>query len=236
VVNEVEIPKHVAVIMDGNGRWATKRALERTAGHEAGEKVLMKWVREGLKLGIEEMSFYTFSTENWRRSASEVSFLMSLSKNIMRMRGPEFLELGVRVKWIGRKTRLWQSVLSELEKIQDLTKHCNKMTVNFCINYGGRFEILDAATKLVEDTRSGRFRSGKVTQKQFEKYLYSSSMQDVDLLIRTSGEQRLSNFLLWQVAYAEMIFLPDAWPDTDGETLRDCVDEYCGRTRRFGTA
>ncbi len=233
-MRELEIPKHVAVIMDGNGRWAVRCGLERTAGHKAGEKVLMKWVRAGVHLGISEMSFYTFSTENWTRSPSEVRFLMNISKQIMRARAPEFLELGVRVKWVGRKTRLWKSVLSELEKIQNLTKNCTKMTVNFCINYGGRAEILDAVTKLVEDARAGRFSGSKVTQKQFEKCMYSSSMRPVDLLIRTSGEQRISNFLLWQIAYAEMIFLDDAWPDTDEQTLQRCVNDYNLRTRRFG--
>ncbi|MDR1448346.1 MAG: di-trans,poly-cis-decaprenylcistransferase [Candidatus Ancillula sp.] len=233
-MNELEMPKHVAVVMDGNGRWAIKRGLERTAGHEAGEKALMKWVHEGVKLGIEEMSFYTFSTENWTRSPSEVRFLMDISKKIMRMIGPEFLELGVRVKWVGRRTRLWKSVLSELEKIQNLTKNCDKMTVNFCINYGGRSEILDAITSLLKEVQNGEFSNTKITQKQFKKYMYNSSMRDVDLMIRTSGEQRISNFLLWQLAYAEMIFLDDAWPDTDGQTLQQCIAEYNRRTRRFG--
>jgi undecaprenyl diphosphate synthase len=227
------IPKHIAVIMDGNGRWAQKRGLPRTEGHKEGEKTLMKWVRKGVEMGAQEMSFYTFSTENWSRAASEVRFLMNISKQIMRLRGPEFLELGVRVNWVGRRTKLWKSVLKELENIQNLTKNCNKMVVNFCINYGGQQEILDAVNQIIE-TRNNEQSKRQITTKQFEKYLYNGKMKPVDLLIRTSGEQRLSNFLLWQIAYAEMVFLPDFWPDTDGETLQKCVEEYQRRNRRFG--
>jgi undecaprenyl diphosphate synthase len=232
-----KVPKHVAIIMDGNGRWAKERGLERTEGHKAGEEALMRWVRAGRKFGVKEMSFYTFSTENWNRSPAEVRFLMTLSKEIMRKRGPEFLELGCKVQWIGRKNRLWKSVLKELENITELTKTQQNMTVNFCINYGGRAEILDAVqswtSEQLEKTQAGKPLQ-KATEKQFEKHLYAPQMNDIDLMIRTSGEVRISNFLLWQLAYSEMVFIDDAWPDVDEDTFYRCLLEYQNRDRRFG--
>ncbi|MDR0950796.1 MAG: di-trans,poly-cis-decaprenylcistransferase [Candidatus Ancillula sp.] len=230
-----KIPSHVAVIMDGNGRWAKARGLERTEGHKAGEEALMRWVRAGRKLGIKEMSFYTFSTENWNRSPAEVRFLMNLSKEIMRKRAPEFIELGCQVKWIGRKTRLWKSVLKELDIIQTKTKNCKNMKINFCINYGGRAEIVDAVENIIDQVKAGKLK-GKVTEKSFSHHLYDSNMRDVDLMIRTSGEIRLSNFLLWELAYSEMVFIEDAWPDVNEDTLVKCLLEYQSRDRRFGKA
>jgi undecaprenyl diphosphate synthase len=208
--------------------------LDRTEGHKAGEEALMRWVRAGRELGVKEMSFYTFSTENWNRSPAEVNFLMNLSKKIMRMRGPEFLELGVKVKWVGRETRLWKSVLKELGVIQNLTKNCKDMTVNFCINYGGRAELLDAVAGVIADTKDGKLKKDTLTERQFEKYLYSPQMRDVDLLIRTSGEVRTSNFLPWQLVYAEMLFINTPWPDVDAAALVECIQQYTSRDRRFG--
>jgi undecaprenyl diphosphate synthase len=227
-VNNLKIPEHVAVIMDGNGRWAKERNLPRTSGHEAGEEALMRWVRKGRELGIKEMSFYTFSTENWSRSTSEVNFLMKLSKQIMRNRASEFIELGCKVNWVGRRTRLWSSVLKELEIITHKTRNCRDMTVNFCINYGGRAEIVDAVNSLIESNPK------RVTERSFAKHLYSPDMREVDLLIRTSGEVRISNFLIWQLAYAEMVFIDNYWPDVTGDTLVQCLSEYTKRDRRFG--
>ncbi|GHT82337.1 isoprenyl transferase 1 [Actinomycetota bacterium] len=232
--DKLKIPEHIAVIMDGNGRWAKERGLVRTEGHRAGEEALMRWVRAGRKLGVKEMSFYTFSTENWNRSVSEVNFLMNLSKEIMRSRTPEFLELGCQVRWVGRKGRIWSSVLKELEIIQHKTKKCQDMVINFCINYGGRSEITDAVNSIIADVQAGQIK--KVTEKTFAKHLYSPTMRDVDLLIRTSGEIRTSNFLPWQLTYAEMVFIDDKWPDVDFETLERCLEEYTSRDRRFGKA
>ncbi|MDR2508581.1 MAG: di-trans,poly-cis-decaprenylcistransferase [Candidatus Ancillula sp.] len=239
----LKIPEHVAVIMDGNGRWAKERGLPRTDGHSAGEEALMRWVREGVNLGVKEMSFYTFSTENWNRAPSEVKFLMQISKRIMRERADEFIELGVRIRWVGRKTRLWKSVLKELDIIEEKTSHCSNMVVNFCINYGGRSEIVDAVNAILEEKLDGRAgesivgeKRAKISEASFKCHLYSPQMRDVDLLIRTSGELRLSNFLLWQLAYAEMVFVDDYWPDTSGETLVQGIKEYTKRDRRFGKA
>jgi undecaprenyl diphosphate synthase len=235
VVNKaLKIPGHIAVIMDGNGRWAQKQGLPRTEGHRAGEEALMRWVRAGSKLGVKEMSFYTFSTENWNRSPSEVAFLMNISKEIMVKRAPEFIELGCKVKWVGRKGKIWSSVLKELEVIQEKTKSCSEMVLNFCINYGGRSEIVDAVNSILDETKAGKVK--KVTEKSFEKYLYSPTMLPVDLLIRTSGEIRTSNFLPWQLAYSEMVFIDDFWPDVDDSTLENCIKEYTSRDRRFGKA
>jgi undecaprenyl diphosphate synthase len=220
--------------MDGNGRWAVEQGLPRTEGHRAGEEALMRWVRAGRKLGVKEMSFYTFSTENWNRSVSEVNFLMNISKEIMVKRAPEFIDLGCQVRWVGRKGRIWSSVLRELEVIQEKTKRCTDMVLNFCINYGGRAEILDAVNEIIDNASAGKLK--KVTEKSFAKYLYSPTMRDVDLLIRTSGEVRTSNFLPWQLVYSEMVFIEDKWPDVDESTLIRCLEQYTSRDRRFGKA
>ena len=164
---------------------------------------------------------------------------MQISKRIMRERASEFVDLGVQVRWVGRKSRLWKSVLKELDIIQEKTAHCTQMVVNFCINYGGRAEILDAVNAILQEAEAGK-QSGKrkigasISESTFVKHLYSPAMRDVDLLIRTSGEQRISNFLLWQLAYAEMVFVDACWPDTSGETLVESVKEYTKRDRRFG--
>lgn len=229
-----KMPKHIAVIMDGNGRWAQAQGLSRTEGHKAGDEAFMRWVRKGVELGIQEMSFYTFSTENWNRSPQEVHFLMSFSKEVMKKRRDELIALGIRVKWVGRKNRLWKSVLKELDILVEATKHCQKMVVNFCINYGGRAEIVDAVNKICDNIRSDKISSRSITEKSFAKYLYSPDMNDVDLLIRTSGEMRTSNFLPWQLVYSELMFIDPPWPQVDGQTLVECILAYQKRDRRFG--
>lgn len=234
--NKLNIPEHIAVIMDGNGRWAKAQGKPRTDGHIAGEEALMRFVRAGRKFGVKEMSFYTFSTENWNRSPAEVKFLMNLSKEIMRNRAAEFIELGVQVRWIGRKSRLWKSVLNELEIITKKTSGCSDMVVNFCINYGGRAEIVDAVNQITQDVLNKKLTAGKVTEKQFAARLYSPNMREVDLLIRTSGEIRTSNFLPWQLVYSEMIFLYEPWPEVSESTLQKCLEEFTNRNRRFGKA
>jgi undecaprenyl diphosphate synthase len=238
ITNLFKIPRHIAVIMDGNGRYAKAHGMPRTEGHRLGDEAFMRWVRAGVKFGVPEMSFYTFSTENWNRSPAEVHFLMSFSKEVMRSRRAELLELGVKVNWIGRKNRLWKSVLSELDTLTKATKNCDKMVVNFCINYGGRAEIVDATQKIVDhavaNALNGKSKNPKVTEKLFTKNLYSPQMPDVDLMIRTSGEMRTSNFLPWQLVYSEMIFLDESWPEVDESTLKKCLEIYQSRDRRFG--
>ena len=235
-VSNSQIPHHVAIVMDGNGRWAKKRGLPRTKGHEAGERVLFEIVEAALHLGIKELSVFAFSTENWRRSPDEVKFLMGFNREVLRRRRDQMNELGVRLRWIGRPQRLWKSVIEELEEAQRVTRKNSKLILNMCINYGGRAEIADAAARIATDVAKRRLKPSQINERSFAKYLEEPKMSDVDLFIRTSGEHRTSNFLIWQSAYAEFVFVDELWPDVTPETLRRAVDIYSKRERRFGKA
>ena len=230
------IPNHVALVMDGNGRWAKKRGLVRTKGHEAGERALLDVVEGAIQIGVKELSAYAFSTENWRRSPDEVKFLMGFNRDVIRRRRDEMNEMGVRVRWVGRPQRLWKSVIEELEIAEELTKKNRVLTLNMCVNYGGRAEIADAAAALAKDVVRKKLRPEQITEKVFAKYLDEPKMSDVDLFLRSSGEQRTSNFLIWQSAYAEMVFLDVLWPDVTRETLWRAIEIYAQRDRRFGKA
>ena len=228
------VPKHVAVVMDGNGRWANKRGLTRTEGHRAGEPALLDVVAGAIEAGVSHLTAYAFSTENWNRSPEEVRFLMGFNRDVLRRRRDQLNEWNVRIRWIGRKTRLWPSVVRELEQAQELTKNNTGLTLTMAVNYGGRQEIVDAAQSLVD---LGSKRPGlKVTEKLLGKNLYQPQMPDVDLLIRSSGEMRLSNYLLWEASYAELIFRQELWPEFSRELLWECLSEYSNRSRRFGKA
>jgi undecaprenyl diphosphate synthase len=231
-----QIPNHVAVVMDGNGRWAKERGMPRTAGHEAGEASLLDMVHGAIEIGVKELSAYAFSTENWRRSPDEVKFLMGFNRDVIRRRRDEMNDLGVRIRWVGREQKLWSSVLSELREAEELTKSNKVLTLNMCVNYGGRAEIVDAITSISKAIKSKKIKPESITEKNFAKYLYSSQMSDVDLFLRSSGEQRTSNFLMWQSAYAEMVFLDVLWPDADRRTLWKAIEIYAERERRFGKA
>ena len=222
--------------MDGNGRWAEARGLPRTAGHEKGEAALFDVVEGAIELGIGAVSAYAFSTENWKRSPDEVRFLMGFNRDVIRRRRDQMHELGVRVRWAGRRPRLWRSVIKELEIAEEMTRHNSVLTLTMCVNYGGRAEIADAAAALARDVKAGRVDPARVTERTFARYLDEPDMPDVDLFWRTSGELRTSNFLLWQAAYAELVFSDVAWPDVDRRTLWAAVEEYAQRTRRYGTA
>lgn len=230
------VPHHVAVVMDGNGRWAKQRGLPRTAGHEAGEKALLDVVHGAIAIGVKELSAYAFSTENWRRSPEEVKFLLGFNRDVLRRRRDEMNELGVRVRWVGKPGRLWKSVISELEEAQELTKKNSVMTLNMCVNYGGRAELTDAMKAMAHDVKSRKLAPESITEKTIEKYLYSPKMSDVDMFLRTSGEQRTSNFLPWQSVYAKMVFMDVLWPDVDRHTLWDAIRIFNERERRFGKA
>lgn len=230
------VPHHVAVVMDGNGRWAKQRGLARTAGHEAGEKALLDVVHGAIAIGVKELSAYAFSTENWRRSPEEVKFLLGFNRDVLRRRRDEMNELGVRVRWVGKPGRLWKSVISELEEAHELTKKNSVMTLNMCVNYGGRAELTDAMKAMAQDVKSRKLAPDSITEKTIEKYLYSPKMSDVDMFLRTSGEQRTSNFLPWQSVYAEMVFMDVLWPDVDRKTLWKAIEIYNERERRFGKA
>jgi len=235
-MSKIQIPNHVAIVMDGNGRWAKKRGLPRTAGHEAGEAALFDVVEGAIEFGVKEISAYAFSTENWRRSPEEVKFLMGFNRDVIRRRRDQMNEMGVRIRWVGRPKRLWQSVISELEIAEELTAKNKTLTLNMCVNYGGRSEIVDAATELARDVKRGKVKIDSITEKTFAKYLNQPKMSDVDLFLRSSGEQRTSNFLPWQSVYAEFVFLDVLWPDVDRKVLWRAIEEYSIRDRRFGKA
>ena len=230
------IPQHIALVMDGNGRWAKARGLPRTAGHEAGEAALLDIVHGAIEIGVKEISAYAFSTENWRRSPDEVKFLMGFNRDVIRRRRDEMHELGVRIRWVGREKRLWKSVLSELLEAEELTAKNKILTLNMCVNYGGRAEIVDAAQSIAELVRKKKLSPDQITEKLFASQLYQPEMRDVDLFLRSSGEQRTSNFLPWQSAYAEMVFMDVLWPDVDRRTLWRAIEIYAERERRFGKA
>jgi trans,polycis-polyprenyl diphosphate synthase len=230
------VPRHVAIVMDGNGRWAKDRGLPRTAGHAEGESSLFDVVEGAIELGVGWVSAYAFSTENWKRSPDEVRFLMGFNRDVIRRRRDEMHELGVRVRWAGRRPRLWRSVIRELEEAEELTKDNDVCTLTMCVNYGGRAEIADAAKALAQDVADGRLDPAKVDEKVLARYLDEPDMPDVDLFLRTSGEQRTSNFLLWQSAYAELVFLDELWPDVDRRTLWKACELYASRDRRYGGA
>ncbi|MGA0985320.1 MAG: isoprenyl transferase [Candidatus Nanopelagicales bacterium] len=233
---ELKIPKHIAIVMDGNGRWAKQRNLPRTKGHEAGESALLEAVHGALAAGVKNLSAYAFSTENWRRSPEEVKFLMGFNREVIHRRLDEMHDLGVKVRWVGREQKLYRSVKSELLKAEEKTKANKNLTLYMCVNYGGRAEIIDAINKLMLDVKNPKLKIDKVTEKIFNNYLDEPKMPEVDLFLRTSGEQRTSNFLLWQSAYAEMVFLDVLWPDFTREHLYQAIEMYSQRDRRFGGA
>ena len=230
------IPQHIAVVMDGNGRWAQARGLPRTAGHEAGEASLLDCVYGSLELGVSWLSAFAFSTENWRRSPSEVRFLMNFNREVIRRRRDEMNDLGVRIVWVGRAPRLWKSVIDELRAAEELTKRNTRLTLAMCVNYGGRAEVADAVSSIASKVARGELDPSKISERTIAAHLNHPEMPDVDLFIRSSGEQRASNFLLWQSAYAEMYFSDTLWPDFDRRHLWDAVSDYARRDRRFGKA
>ncbi|UJP39392.1 isoprenyl transferase [Cellulomonas palmilytica] len=230
------VPRHVAVVMDGNGRWANARGLSRIEGHKAGEASLLDVVAGAIEIGVEYVSAYAFSTENWNRSPDEVRFLMGFNRDVIRRRRDQMASWGVRVRWAGRRPRLWRSVIAELEEAERRTVGNTVCTLTMCVNYGGRAEIADAAAALARDVQAGRVNPSRVNEKVFARYLDEPDLPDVDLFVRSSGEQRTSNFLIWQAAYAEMVFLDEPWPDVDRRHLWRAIEEYARRDRRYGGA
>ncbi|MCH1868458.1 isoprenyl transferase [Nocardioides sp. CFH 31398] len=230
------VPGHVAVIMDGNGRWAKQRGLPRTAGHERGEDSLFDVVEGAIQIGVRAVSAYAFSTENWTRSPDEVRFLMGFNRDVIRRRRDQMHELGVRVRWAGRRPRLWRSVVDELRVAEEMTKDNDVLTLTMCVNYGGRAELADAARSIAREAAAGRLDPDRVGEKTLAKHLYVPELPDADMVWRTSGEQRLSNFMLWQAAYSEMVFTDVLWPDVDRRDLWAAIETYAGRSRRYGGA
>ncbi|MBD8058459.1 isoprenyl transferase [Cellulomonas sp. JH27-2] len=230
------VPRHVAVVMDGNGRWANARGLPRVEGHKAGEASLLDVVAGAIEVGVEYVSAYAFSTENWSRSPDEVRFLMGFNRDVLRRRRDLMDSWGVRVRWAGRRPRLWRSVINELETAERQTRGNSTCTLTMCVNYGGRAEVADAAQALAKDVAAGKVNPDKINEKVFARYLDEPDLPDVDLFLRSSGEQRTSNFMIWQAAYAELVFLDEPWPDVDRRHLWRAVEEYARRDRRYGGA
>jgi undecaprenyl diphosphate synthase len=230
------VPQHVAIVMDGNGRWAKARSLPRTDGHARGEESLFDVIEGAIEVGVKYLSAYAFSTENWSRSPEEVRWLMGFNRDVIRRRRDQLDSLGVRVRWAGRRPRLWRSVISELEDAERRTVDNDVLTLQFCVNYGGRAEIVDAARRIAELAAEGRLDPRKLTEDRFRRFLDEPEIPDVDLFIRSSGEQRTSNFLVWQSAYAEMVFLDRLWPDFDRRDLWRAIELYAARDRRYGGA
>ena len=232
------IPGHIAIIMDGNGRWANARGLHRTAGHARGEPALFDIVHGALDLGIEWLTVYTFSTENWGRDPDEVAFLMEFNVDLLERRRDELDELGVRVIFIGdhEDERIPSAVLERMRIAEDQTAGNTKLNMVYAFNYGGRTEIAAAARRIAEEVEAGTLSPADVNESSIAERLYCPEMPDPDLVIRTSGEQRTSNYLLWEAAYAEYVFTPVLWPDFDQQELIRCIAEYQDRERRYGGA
>lgn len=230
------VPRHVAIVMDGNGRWANQRGLPRTEGHRAGEAALLDVMAGAIEIGVEYVSVYAFSTENWKRSPDEVRFLMGFSRDVLRRQRDQLDAWGVRVRWAGRRPRLWRTVVNELLEAERATDKNTVCQLTMCVNYGGRAEIADAVAAIARDVADGRLKPSGVSEKTIARYLDEPDLPDVDLFLRTSGEQRTSNFLLWQSAYAEMVFMDVLWPDVDRRTLWRAIETYASRDRRYGGA
>ncbi len=230
-IDPTRVPVHVAAVMDGNGRWAQARGLKRTEGHAAGEEALFDAVEGALELGLRWFTVYAFSTENWRRPIDEVRFLMNFNEGILVRHRDQLHEWGVRIRFAGRRDwRVPRRVLRRIEESEALTRGNTRMTFTIAFNYGGRAEIVDAVRAIVE----ARVPASKISEKTIREHLYEPEMPDPDVLVRTSGEHRLSNFLLWELAYSELVFTDVLWPDFRREHLFDAVREFQQRERRFG--
>ena len=227
---------HVAIIMDGNGRWAKARMLPRIAGHRKGAEVVREMVTHCRELGISYLTIYAFSSENWKRPSGEIDGLMDLLKIYLKREIGELMRTGVRVRFIGNRNRLSQSIIALIEEAENKTRHNAGLTLTVALNYGGRDEIVKAAGRIAEDVAAGMLACDAIDEGLFESYLETVGIPDPDLLIRTSGEQRVSNFLLWQSAYTELVFTTVMWPDFNKSHLDDAINEFHQRERRYGAS
>lgn len=229
-----DIPRHVAIIMDGNGRWATQRGMPRTMGHRQGVEALRSAVRAAADCGIKYLTIYSFSSENWSRPATEVAFLMELLKRFIRTDVAELHRSGVRITMIGDREGLEPSLAKLIEEAEALTRENTSFRLIVAFNYGSRQEITRAVRRLVQKAKDGKIEVDDITAPVIANHLDTGDIPDPDLLIRTGGEQRISNYLLWQCAYTEFVFLPEFWPDFDAQSLERAIAEYQSRDRRFG--
>ncbi|MFP9127907.1 isoprenyl transferase [Niallia sp. BSM11] len=233
-IKQQKVPEHVAIIMDGNGRWAKKRKLPRIAGHHEGMKCVKRITKMADDLGIKVLTLYAFSTENWKRPKTEVDYIMSLPEQFLGTFLPELIEKNVRVTAIGYKEKLPEHTLKALDNAVEKTKNNTGLNLNFALNYGSRSEILQAVSNIVKDCQNGSMEAKDITEEVFSSYLMTGGLNDPDLLIRTSGEIRISNFMLWQLAYTELWFTDVLWPDFKEEHLIEAIEVFQSRQRRFG--
>ncbi len=231
---EGKTPRHLAIIMDGNGRWAQRRGLPRSAGHLAGAKNLVRVVDAAMKAGIKILTVYAFSTENWKRPADEVDYLMRLIPHFAGALRKRLMERNVRLRAMGRLKDLPDFAQKTIRSVEEQTRNNDGFTLNVALSYGGRAEILDGVQKLLADRAGSENPSAPLTEQEFRQYLYAPDLPDPDLVVRTSGELRLSNFMLWQLSYSELYVTDTHWPDFDQETLRQALEAYSRRQRRFG--
>ena len=228
------LPLHIGIIMDGNGRWAKKRGLPRSAGHKAGADSLKKIITEANNMGIKYITVYAFSTENWKRPKQEVDYLMDLLMDYLINAEKTLAGENVRIRAIGSRKELSEEMRQQIKKTEELTKDREGIVMNIALNYGGREELINAVKGICKDIKDGKYDEDDINEEVINSHLYTMNQPDVDLLIRTSGEQRLSNFMLWQVSYAEMVFVKKLWPDFKPTDLHECIRVFQGRGRRFG--
>ncbi|MCP4346357.1 MAG: isoprenyl transferase [Desulfobacterales bacterium] len=233
-LDPAKIPSHVAIIMDGNGRWAKKRLLNRVRGHETGMEVVRNIVRASREIGISVLTLYAFSTENWQRPKTEIAALMALLRKFLKTELNEMLDNNVRLHTIGQTGRLPDDVRDKLRETMSLTGHNDGMVLNLALSYGGRAEIVKMVREIAEKAKHGKLDPDLITTELISEHLYTKGMADPDLMIRTSGEMRISNFLLWQIAYAEIFITDTLWPDFTREEYIRILKEYQNRERRFG--
>ncbi len=228
------LPVHVAIIMDGNGRWAKRKGLPRTQGHLEGVKRVEEIVETARRLGIHVLTLYTFSTENWSRPKGEISLLMNTLSTVLKRKLPMLKKHNIKFQTIGRQDRIPQAVLKTIARVADETKNNTGLIVNLAFDYGARTEIIDAVKRIAREVKADQLRVDGITEKTMDEALYTKDLPDPDLLIRTSGEQRISNFLLWQLSYAEFYFTDKLWPDFDGDEFKKAIETYQSRERRYG--
>ena len=233
-LKQMKIPNHLAIILDGNGRWAIKNGFIRSVGHKYGAKTLKEIVSYCFKLNVKYLSLYCFSTENWKRQESEIKYLFSLVTYYLTKYSDDFITQGIKVLFSGDLSRLPTDVKLACEAIILKSKKCNTHTLNICLNYGSHYEIIRAVKNIVMDVNNGLLDQSKIDENTFENYLYSKGMPPIDFLIRTSNEKRLSNFMLWQVSYAELYFTKKLWPEFTKKDLEKAFIEYSNRKRRYG--
>lgn len=233
-IDRNRVPQHIAIIMDGNGRWARKQKLARVKGHVAGTKIIKNLIRTCNHLGVKVLSLYCFSTENWRRPMEEVSFLMDLIRGYLIREANDMVAEGVRLRGVGNLEPLPEKVKKEIFRVSEMTKDCSEIELNIAVNYGGRQEILRAVKTVAAEVQAGKLNVDDLDETTFSQYLYTAGQPDPDLMIRTSGEQRISNYFLWQLAYTEIYFTDVNWPDFDEKELYRSIIAYQNRDRRFG--